>query len=332
MRRVASLAAALLLAGAAAPAQAAEPEVVCRFDRSLDEISGMTASIRHPGVLWVHEDSGSGPVLHAIDASTCAMLATLTVRGSQARDYEAVATGTGPRGESVIWLGDIGDNRDAWPTVELLRIREPRALRDRTVRAERFTFTYDDRPHDAEALLTHGSRVWVVTKQLAAGGLYALPDPLDPAAVNIATRVREETGLVTDGNVAPDGSQYVLRDYFDARLFTGLPPGEPGAVVDLPPQAQGEAIAFTADGSALLVASEGDRRLLRVALEAPSPDSSGSSGAPTPAPSTGDLRAGDASAADSSGGDEPALWSIVGAAIAIAAAVSLVIVIERRRP
>lgn len=326
MRLLPALAAAAVLACAPAPAFAAEPDVVCRLDRSLDEISGMTASVRHPGVLWVHEDSGSGPVLHAVDASTCAMLATLTVRGSRARDYEAVATGTGPGGEPVIWLGDIGDNRDAWPTVELLRIREPETLRDRSVRATRFAFTYDDRPHDAETLLAHGSRVWVVTKQLASGGLYELPDPLDPDGVNIATRVRDETGLVTDGNVAPDGSRYVLRDYFDARLFTGLPPGEPGEAIDLPPQAQGEAVAFTADGSALLVASEGDRRLLRVAL----PGTATPSPAPSASVAPSESVVPSATALPSAGSEGPP-WRIAGAALAILAGLGLLVAFELRR-
>lgn len=246
------------------PAQAAER--VCRLDPSLDEISGMTVSRLHPDVLWAVEDSGGGPRVVAIDASNCAVRAELTLRGSRARDFEAIAAGTLEDGTSVLWVGDIGDNRDSWPTVELLRIREPKQLRDRTVRPERFTFTYDDRPHDAEALLAHGTRVWVVTKQLANGGLYALPDPLDPDAVNIARRVRSETGLVTDGSIAPDGSRYVLRDYFDAQLFTGLPPGTPAERIDLPAQRQGEVIAFDAEGTAVLIASEGERRLLRVVL------------------------------------------------------------------
>lgn len=312
---LAILAVVAMAIGPVVPSAAAER--VCRLDRSLEEISGLTASLRHPDVLWAIEDSGGGPRVVAIDASTCAIRAELTVRGSRARDYEAIASGRLADGTPVLWIGDIGDNRSTWATVELLRIREPERLRDRRVRAARFAFTYDDRPHDAEALLAHGTRVWVVTKQLANGGLYELPDPLDPDGVSIARRVRTETGLVTDGNVAPDGSRYVLRDYFDAELFTGLPPGESAGRVDLPPQRQGEAIAFSADGSALLIASEGDRRLLRVDLRAPAADPVSSTSAPTPAP-TDEPQAATPSAAAADALPWPWPWLAGAAALLLA--------------
>ncbi len=268
--------AALALSGALAGAGPSEArpalrgaDVVCRFDDPrLTEISGLATSVRHPGVLWLHNDSSGGPRLFAVDAATCRTLATVRVRGSQARDYEAIAAGRDDRGRAVLWLADIGDNQDSWSSVEIVRVREPRTLRDRSVRSTIFRFAYRDRPHNAEALLADPAspRLWVVTKQLAHGSLYRLPVPLRPDRLNVATRLREEGGLVTDGAVAPDGSRYVLRDYFDATIYAGLPPGRMLARIPLPAQAQGEAIAWSADGLSLLIASERDDRLIRVPL------------------------------------------------------------------
>lgn len=239
---------------------------VCRFDDELREVSGLAASTQHAGVLWLHEDSGSGPELIAIDSQTCERVARLTVAGAKARDFEALGIGEMPDGSPAIWLGDIGDNLDSWPYVEILRIREPAQLRNQSVPSRAFRFTYDDAPHNAEALLVHDTQLWVVTKQLARGALYRLPDPILKKEVNTATRVQDETGLVTDGSIAPDGSRYVLRDYFDAQMFDGLPPGTLTQTIELPAQVQGEAIAFSADGRALFVASERDRRLFRMDL------------------------------------------------------------------
>lgn len=330
---IAVLVGASLVSAWAPPAHAAAPpEFVCRFSPEYREVSGLAASTLHPGILWLHEDSGSGPFLHAIDATTCRTVATLRVRDTRgadiaARDVEGIAMGTMPDGSAAIWLGDIGDNRDSWPWVEVLRIREPAVLRDRTVRAASFRFTYPDRPHDAEALLANGGRLWVVTKQLARGALYALPDPLRAGTVNRAERIRGETGLVTDGAIAPDGSRYVLRDYFGAQLFVGLPPGEPGPSVDLPAQRQGEAITFSADGAALYVASEQDRRLFRVSL--PGSDASVSVGSPSAAaPSGASTGASSAAPAEGSNGDGPP-WPAIGlAGIAI---IGVFVAAERRR-
>ena len=253
---------------AASPAVAAE-DVVCRFtDSRFTEISGMAPSIRHPDVLWIHNDSGGGPRLFAVDSTTCETLATLTIRGARARDFEAISSGRNAKGKPVLWLGDIGDNLDSWDSVEVLAIREPKQLRSKRVSAQTYSLTYDDRPHNAEALLAspRGGRLWVVTKQLAHGSLYRLPSPLRSGALNVAKKLRVEGGLITDGAVSPQGDRYVLRDYVDAVIYEGLPPGRELARIHLPYQTQGEAISWSSDGRSLLVTSERDDRLIRVSV------------------------------------------------------------------
>lgn len=255
-----------VLFGVGAPSVAAQ-EVMCRLtDDRLDEISGMAVSRLHDNVLWVHNDSSGGPYLYAIDMQTCRTIARITVPGIEARDLEGLAAGVDAKGRAVLWLGDIGDNRDSWPWVWLHRIREPDVLRDQVQKARTYRFTYPDISLNAETLLVNPAepQLWVVTKQLARGGLFALPDPLRPKRINTARFIQQEGPLITDGAISPDGSRYVLRDYVNAKVFEGLPPGREVTVIDLPIQPQGEAITWTADGQALLITSERDDRLIRV--------------------------------------------------------------------
>jgi len=253
----------------AVPVNAAADNVVCRFgDKRFTEISGLATSLRHAGVLYLHNDSGDGPFIYAVDSSTCKTLATFNVRGIDPRDVEAIATGRDAQGQPVIWFADIGDNLDSWPYVRIHEIREPTRLRDKTMSATSFRFTYGDMPHNAETLLANPAKpeLWILTKQLAHGSLYRLPIALNTAEINIARKVRREGGLVTDGAVSPDGRRYVLRDYDDAYIYAGLPPGRLVATVPLPFQVQGEAITWAPDGRSLLIASERDKRLMRVTL------------------------------------------------------------------
>lgn len=294
MRRTATRVLLALLVAApitvAGPAYAADdPEVVCRItDDRLAEISGITWSAKHDGVWWVHADSGNGPYVYALDGSTCDVLARVRVSNIDARDLEAMGTGVDPQGRNVLWLADIGDNRDSWPEVRLHAILEPSRLVDQQVRATTYRFTYPDQPHNAEAILVSptSAEVWVVTKQLARGAVYQVP--LSASGVATAKRVGEVGGLVTDAAMSPDASRFVIRDYFSAELFDApVSAGslEDGTPLALPDQPQGEAVSFTRDGNALVVASEDDDRLLLVPVEAaasPTPPGPSSSGGPSP--------------------------------------------------
>ena len=272
MRRFLVLALSLLaLSWLAAPPAHAEDGVteVCRFsDSRLTEMSGLAWSPSHPGVLWTHNDSGGGPYIYAIDAKTCKTLARVRIAGIPARDIEAIAPGRDKLGRPVLWIADIGDNNDSWPYVRIHRVREPATIASVTVPAKTYRVRYADRPHNAETLLADpkSQQLWIVTKQLAHGSLYVLPKKLSTSGINVAKPIRVEGGLVTDGAVSPDGSRYVLRDYVNGTMFDGLPPGRDGREFPLPFQLQGEAITWTPDGKALLVASERDNRLLRVEL------------------------------------------------------------------
>ncbi|MEK9897970.1 MAG: hypothetical protein VW906_04140 [Actinomycetota bacterium] len=265
-RVIAILAVAIMTALVVAAPASAQKELpwteVCRFDdRRLTEISGMAASLMHENVVWVHNDSSDAARLYALDLQTCDTVSELRLRGVQARDFEGLASTRNARGRAALWVGDIGDNRDSWPSVTLHRVWEPKTLGTRSRPVKSWDFTYPDRPHNAETLMVSGRSVWVATWQLATGGVYSVPLRRTVAS---AERLDDVGPLTTDGSIHPDERGYVLRDYLDVHFYVGLPPGRKVATFALPRQVQGEAITWTSDGTGLLIASEEDDRLLRV--------------------------------------------------------------------
>jgi hypothetical protein len=270
-RLAAAVAAALL--GLALPASAQEvegAEVALRLqDPRIQESSGMALGRRHPEVLWTHNDSGDDARLFAVgpDGRT---LATLTLAGVEARDWEGMAAGRDDRGRPALFVGDIGDNNGVWPEVAVYRVGEPARLRDATVPAVRYRLRYADGPHDAEALLVdpRGDRLYVATKGPAGGGLYRAPARLAPDRVNLLRRVARVPPAVTDGAFAPSGRGFVLRDYQGAFAYTA--PGRRVGAFQLPLQLQGESITVSADGRSVLAGSEGpDSEVWRVPLPVP---------------------------------------------------------------
>ncbi len=317
---------ALLLAVGQAPY--GEPQVAFRFaDPRIAESSGLASSSTTDGVLFTHNDSGDEARFFAVGPDG-ATLATYTLPGVQARDWEDMARGPDEQARSSLWFGDIGDN-NATRTNGLLvhRVRQPVPGGDDSVTTERptsFRLRYADGPKDAEALLVHPrtGRLYVVSKPLAGPAtVYAAPPRLDPAGPNALEQVAqvdlEPTGtaggpgigslaqlLVTAGDIAPDGSRVALRTYTD--LYEWAVPGDDVAaafdsaptVTPLPATRQGEGLAYSRDGRAVLVSSEGQgapvHRLTRVTSPGTGPAADASptgSPVPTSAPSSDRLAA-----------------------------------------
>ena len=139
-------------------------------------------------------------------------LGAYPVEGAEAVDWEDMAAGPAPNGsDSVLYIGDIGDNDAARPTVTVYRVHEPGdvpvAPGVPLTEVEAIELQYPDGPSDAEALLIDprtGDLV-IVTKSLlgrsrvpvGAGGVAGAGGtradgrrgrPADPAAAR--TRVR----------------------------------------------------------------------------------------------------------------------------------------------
>ena len=258
-----------------APASAARAEVteLCRFDGDrLAEISGLAYSAQHDGIVWAHNDSGGGARLYALDIDSCAIRAVLRVRGVKAQDPEAIAMGTGPTEAPVLWWGDVGDNTSQRRFIEIHAIPEPADLRSAAVDATTYRVRLGER-QDSEALLADGDQLWLISKGLLGGTVWEFPRPLPRGKEARARAVGTEEALVTDAAMRPGGG-YAVRDYSEARIYSGSPPGTLESRMPLPEQVQGEAMTWTPDGTSLIVASEGDDRLLLVPVGDPASDPS----------------------------------------------------------
>ena len=248
---------------------------VCHFNSTvLPEVSGMTPGIRHKGILWVHNGVSGGPVIYGIEATTCKIRAKVTLEKVPGRDIEAIASGRDANGEPVLWIGDLGDAKEAYPYVRLYQLPEPAELTAETLPVRTWRFAYPDGPHNAEALIAdpRSPRLWVVTKQLSAGVIYQFPDLPDVALGEVVetplklTAVGDSGELITDGAESPDGSRFVLRDLVKATIYAGLPPGKPITTIDMPTQPQGRAISWASGGRALLAAGTNEGTLWSVPL------------------------------------------------------------------
>lgn len=237
-------------------------------DDALAEISGVAASRANAGVYWVHLDSDGASAVWGIDG-TGATRGRVALTGATNVDWEDVSVGPGPvAGTSYLFVADIGDNGLDRKNVQVYRLPEP-AITATSASAEVVTLRYPDRAHNAEAFLVHPtSGDWyLVTKE--ANGPSLLFRARKPGA-GASTIVLEQLGsldvtpdLVTAAAFAPDASAFVLRTYLSVRVFPILD-GDVAAALGRPDcrgprvrDAQGEAITFATDGSAILTLSEG---------------------------------------------------------------------------
>lgn len=259
--RLAAVAVAVpFLLGTVAVASSDERDVVFRFqDPAIVESSGLVAQ---EGLFLTTNDSGDSGRVFAVDPASGRTVG-VTRWAAEPVDVEALA----PAGLGEVWVGDIGDNAGSRPAIEVARV--PVGAGQRDVRAPTYQLGWRGVARDAETLLAHPvtGRLFVASKNVFGGALYAAPEQLDENRVNELTRLGPVLPIATDGAFFPDGEHLVLRDYGRAVFYT-FPGLEVLGEVDLPEQQQGEGIAVDS-GGAVYVSSEGRRSpVLEVELPA----------------------------------------------------------------
>lgn len=257
------------------------------FDASIvPGASGLAASRRFPGLLYLLDDREGTGVVHVL-AADGTILGALAVDGLDARDTEALALGSCPDDDrSCLYVGDIGDNLRGRADVRVHRLPEPDLgplldgdpdpTRRIEVVADTAVLRYPDGPVDAEALLVdEDGSLYVVTKTEGVAEVYSsvfadgmwqplgsltLPPPRRPLLAGIVGNV------VTDASV--DGEGRVLLRTYDAVLLAT--PTTVGAtrtdLTDLPDRTltevaspllpQPEAVAWTTEDCGYVTVSE----------------------------------------------------------------------------
>lgn len=249
------------------------------------ESSGIAASRCQNDVLWTHNDSDEGPYIFAFKP-TGESLGTWKVQNSVNVDWEDIAAHKDKSGKCFLYIGDIGNNEQQFIEHSVYRIAEPivkesDARSDRknpliTEPAEIVKFRYPDTKQNAETLVVQpmtGS-IYVLTKRLVGpSGVYRIRPDFGKPETQKAQIIAEisvpaiPNGLLTGGDVSPDGKRVILCDYSQGYEFA-LPDGaanfdeiwlQKPEVVDLGERNQGESVCYSIDGSSIFATSEGQR-------------------------------------------------------------------------
>ncbi|HEX9895793.1 MAG TPA: hypothetical protein VGA78_17810 [Gemmatimonadales bacterium] len=276
-------------------------EIPVRLREDLVEASGAIVSATQPGVVFLMNDSGHDPMLFAVDTAGNDRGAW-QVDSANNIDWEAASPGPCPSGDGrlgakappdrCLYIGDVGDNAAQYPSRALYRMPEPTARGSGytgRVRAERLRFTYQDGPHDVEAMyVAPDGTVYLITKRRltdsAGRPRPALVFAVSPAAWGKPDSVAQARlvdslpvipgsrpgRLITDAALSPDGRQVAVRTYDQVYLFAADTAGRMQTwvrpvVCNIEPlrERQGEGIAWLSSSQLLLV-SEGGEEPLRI--------------------------------------------------------------------
>jgi hypothetical protein len=265
-------------------------------DPDLDELSGLAASRAHPGAFWTHNDGGHKPRLYLI-GSDGGLRATWKLDKAPKTDWEDVAVGPCEPSATAtcVYLGDTGDNDGNRATVHVLRWPEPNDATAADPRApvevaegawQALSLTYPDGPQNAEALVVlPDARLVVLTKRGDGQTRLWRIDPAGKWSAGGAVMQAEALGSlhlgpaghgmqVTAADLSPDGKRLAVRAlaglwvYDGAERLSGAAIGQwSGVALPLPPEVQGEAVAWTADGALITVGEGKQSPIYRIACD-----------------------------------------------------------------
>lgn len=238
------------------PSVADERDVAFRFtDPQIVESSGLVALDKR---FVTVNDSGDSARIFVVDPRTGDTTDVVTWPG-EVEDVEALA----PAGDAAVWVGDLGDNTRSRDSVSVRRVPLDGSA------GQEYELTYPGGARDAEALVEHPltGQLFVISKVVFGGQVYAAPRELSADEPNQLAAVGDVTGIVTDAAFFPDGRHLIVRTYTQAVVYA-WPSLESVGSFELPKQEQGEGIAVSADDR-VYVSSEGQRApVLEVSLPA----------------------------------------------------------------
>jgi MYXO-CTERM domain-containing protein len=231
------------------------------------ESSGIAASRVKDGVFYTHADGGNPAEVYAFKTDGT-YLGVHAVRGAANGDWEDIAAAKCPDGSDCLYIGDIGDNDVARPSIDVVLVPEPEGDSDQLKAIDVWEATYPDGPHDAEALAVQPctGAVYIVTKVVSGHpAVYRFPPDAGHGRVvleKVATLDQDFGAPITGMDWDRDGERLTIRT--GSRIFEWTTdPSDPDAhwgtlarrVNDVD-EVQGEAIGYATDDS-IVTASEG---------------------------------------------------------------------------
>ena len=253
-----------------------KPEPLERVGRlaapAIREASGMTASRTHPGIYWVHNDSGNAAELFAVRRD--GQLVRSYKVAAPNIDWEDIAADD----SGHLYLADTGNNRLNLPLRAVHTLVEPDPTAPQpperllSVLASNYYQFPGGRRFDAEGMIVAGGQILLITKRRdgQAAELYRLP--LAPASSLLRPATPERVGLlpgcvepVTGASLAPDGQQLAVVTDSSVRVYRSTNMADwtlLGSAAFRAPDVE----AITWDGADLILASE-DRSVYRLPPE-----------------------------------------------------------------
>ncbi|MVN89701.1 hypothetical protein [Mucilaginibacter aquatilis] len=247
-----------------------------------NETSGIAASSKHQNIFYIHNDSGDEGRFFAISPDGALMgifkYSADDAPGYGVRDCEDIAVGPGPDStKSYVYVGDIGDNGENYPNINIYRAEEPDlySKADSTVRVKHanLTLKYPDGPHDAETLMIDPLEklLYIVTKRHKSVSVYTAPllfNNNDTVTLtkraDLHFRGLQPFKWIVSGDISKDAKQVVLKSY--SRIYYWKREGNEPIWQTLQRKPQqpayeqerlGEAIGFAANGRSYYTVSEG---------------------------------------------------------------------------
>jgi hypothetical protein len=239
-----------------------------KVDKRLEEASGLTASIANPGMLWTLNDNGNPAEVFLIDqhAGIRMVCKLANVRN---RDWEDIAIGAGPEeGKNYVYVADIGDNDALYEVKIIYRFAEPVLSQEKEViitEYDTLALRMPDGKRDAETLLidplTHD--LFIVSKRENNVGLYRSHYPFAHDTTTLEKVSALHLTAIVAGSISADGQEVLLKNY--SKVFYWKKSNNeslPDLLVKQPieldyeREPQGEAIAWSLDGSEFYTLSE----------------------------------------------------------------------------
>lgn len=245
---------------------------------SISETSGIAASGIFKGMLYVHNDSGDTSRFFMISPEG-ELQHTIYYNGSTDNflDCEDIAVGPGPvKGESYIYIGDIGDNDLNKQVTVIYRLQESRSWEKDSVihtKADRSFLKYPDGPKDAETLMVDPLEklLYIVTKRTDTVKVYTAPlnfKANDTTTLTFRSKLyfdgTKPFKWITAGDISKDGEHILLKSYQKVYYWhrDGKEPvwqtmQRSPQILPYKEEKFGEAIGFTIDGKGYYTTSEG---------------------------------------------------------------------------
>ena len=248
--------------------------------KKLKEISGIAASHYHPNHFWAITDSGNASELYLLnDRGEKQGRVAIAAENIDWEDLVSFRW----QDKFYVAIADIGDNRSKRNSVRLLIMEEPQnKSSDEAIRPNILEFTYEDGPRDCESLAfnIHSGEFILLTKREVPPKIYRLPFSLgadkqtakavigvnnipQPSLEDLNARYGILSPQPTAMDMHPKGDGFMVQTYKNAywyawqnnleKTFSQKP-----ELVDVPRLRQTEAMAFSDEGNAIYVVSEGN--------------------------------------------------------------------------